>query len=86
MTDRYLSAERMTKDDFGRPFTFIPGELIYDAKTIQGPWATMTHESWKLYGLGRLGIGFGQKYERSEDGAQLLLVEGGVKKAHGLSK
>lgn len=72
---RYLSAERMTADDFGDPFTFKEGELVYDAKTKQGPWATMTASNYRMYGLGKLGLGFGQKYQRQANG-QLHKVEG----------
>lgn len=75
---RYLSAERMTKDDAGRHFTNQVGEIVYDAKTIYGPWATMTQETYDQIGTGQLGIGFGQKYKRDENG-HLNCVEGGVK-------
>ena len=73
---RYLSAEAMSKDDFDIPFTKQTGEVIYDAKTKFGPWATMTEASYRTYGVGVLGIGFGQKYIRDEQG-HLNLVEGG---------
>lgn len=72
---RYLSAEKMSKDDFGDPFTNQPGEVIYDAKTYGGPWATMTEKSWQLAGAKQLGLGFGQKYVRQENG-ELHKVEG----------
>ncbi|MCJ1903190.1 hypothetical protein MR829_22945 [Paracoccus versutus] len=73
---RYLSAEAMSKDDFDVPFTKQTGEVIYDAKTKFGPWATMTEASYRTHGVGVLGIGFGQKYVRDEQG-HLNLVEGG---------
>lgn len=72
---RYLSAEKMSKDDFGIPFTNQKGEVVYDAKTKMGPWATMTEQSFGLYGFGSLGLGFGQKYVRDENG-HLNKVEG----------
>lgn len=72
---RYVSAERMTHDDFGQPFTMKEGELVYDAKTKQGPWATMTHTSFMTHGLGLLGLGAGQKYQRMANG-QLHKIEG----------
>ena len=72
---RYVSAERMTHDDFGKPFTNKEGELVYDAKTAQGPWATMTHASFLMFGAGQLGLGFGQKYKRTAEG-HLVKVEG----------
>ncbi len=60
-------------DDFGRVY----GTIMYDAKTRHGPWANMSQESWELEGGtgGRLGTGFGQKYELQEDG-RWLKVEG----------
>lgn len=72
---RYLSAEKMSKDDFDIPFTNKPGEVIYDAKTKMGPWATMTQASFEKHAFGRLGQGFGQKYIRQENG-ELHKVEG----------
>lgn len=75
MTDRYLSAEKAFKDDFDIPFSNQKGEVIYDAKTVLGPWAMMTESSWLRHGAGRLGLGLGQKYIRQENG-QLHKVEG----------
>ena len=75
-TKRYLSAERMAEDDFGVKFTKEKGEVVYDAKTIHGPWATMTHASFvKFGGVTVMGEGRGQKYERQENG-ELWKVEG----------
>lgn len=65
---RYLSAETMTKDDFGVEFTNKEGEIVYDAKTGMGPWATMTEASFKRYGIGAIGQGVGQKYQRNAAG------------------
>jgi hypothetical protein len=65
---RYVSAESMTADDFGTAFTNKEGELVYDAATKQGPWATMTHENFLKYGRGKLGLGLGQKYQRQANG------------------
>lgn len=72
---RYLSAEKMDKDDFGVPFTKEKGEVVYDAKTKGGPWAMMTEKSFREHGFGRLGMGWGQRYERNKDG-ELHKVEG----------
>lgn len=72
MVYRYLSAEKMVQDDFGKPFTNEPGEVIYDAATMSGPWATMTQASHDLYALHG---GIGQKYVRRENG-ELHKVEG----------
>lgn len=74
---RYLSAERMVKDDFAVKFTQKMGEIIYDAKTRMGPWATMTETSFKVYGMGHLGVGHGQKYLRQANG-ELHCIEGGT--------
>jgi hypothetical protein len=75
MTVRYLSAEGRNTDDFGISFTKREGEIVYDAKTAMGPWACMTEDSYEIYGLARLGTGFGQKYRRDKAG-QLHKVEG----------
>lgn len=69
MADRYFSAEKMSQDDFGRTFTNEPGEVIYDAATMIGTWATMTQASYDLHARpGSLGLGKGQKYVRQENG------------------
>lgn len=72
---RYLSAERMTKDDFDQPFTMEEGEVVYDAATRMGPWATMTQASFDVFGRGQLGLGLGQKYVRNAAG-ELHKTEG----------
>lgn len=73
---RYLNAEKMTEDDFGQPFTNMTGEVIYDAVTMNGSWATMTEQSYTLFSRpGGLGTGKGQKYVRRENG-ELHKVEG----------
>lgn len=60
-------------DDFGRPY----GTEMIDGKTRHGPWANMSAESWKIESGtgGRLGTGFGQRYEKQADG-RWLKVEG----------
>jgi hypothetical protein len=75
MVERYLSAERQDHDDFGAAFTKSIGEIVYDAKTIHGPWAMMTQASYDSNGMGTLGTGYGQKYMRDEHG-HLNKVEG----------
>lgn len=67
MPQRYLSAEALDVDDFGVPFTHAVGEHVYDAKTHDGPWATMSQISFDVYGVG-LGLGVGQQYERQANG------------------
>jgi len=59
------------KDDFGAPI----GDEFIDGKTRMGPWANMSLESWKRYGLNRLGLGWGQRYRKQADG-KWLKVEG----------
>lgn len=72
---RYLSAESMTTDDFGVHFTMQAGEIVYDARTHSGHWATMTEQSFKQHAIGTLGLGKGQKYMRQFN-KQLWKIEG----------
>lgn len=58
-------------DDFGLKIT----DTIYDGKTTLGPWALMSQASWNQYGIGRVGLGYGQKYKKQSDG-RWLKVEG----------
>ena len=58
-------------DDFGVPY----GNIMIDGKTRQGPWANMSESSWKIFGCGRLGTGYGQKYRKQSDG-RWLKIEG----------
>lgn len=51
------------------------GPVMYDGKTKHGPWAIMCETAWLLYGCGRLGAGFGQKYLRNEAG-EFYISEG----------
>ena len=51
-------------DDFGNQIT----NILIDGKTKQGPWATMSQESYDKFGVGQFGVGYGQKYEKQEDG------------------
>jgi len=77
---RYVSAENLSNDDFEVPFIHEIGEVVYDAKTIYGSWATMTQKSFETYAhqsvRGNLGTGRGQKYVRDDKG-HLVLTEGG---------
>ena len=72
---RYFSAERATHDDFAYPFTGKEGEVVYDAKTKGGPWAMMSETAYKIFGAGKLGTGYGQKYVRNAAG-ELHKVKG----------
>lgn len=62
-------------DDFDRPYDLKEGGIMYDAKTRRGPWANMSEESFQEHGYGRLGPGFGQKYQMQADG-RWLKIEG----------
>ena len=71
MTKKYWMGTVSSLDDFGRPIT----NTFYDSKTVMGPWATMAPLSWFDHGVGKLGMGYGQKYEKQNDG-RWLKVEG----------
>ncbi len=58
-------------DDFGNS---IEDEFV-DGKSKMGPWATFAPSSWELYGVGKLGTGYGQRYRKQADG-EWLKVEG----------
>jgi hypothetical protein len=55
------------QDDFGMPYK----KIMIDGRTTSGPWANMTLESWRVHGIGKLGTGYGQKYEKQSDGRWL---------------
>lgn len=71
VTAKYWVGDPGKLDDFGVP---IKNEFI-DGVTRQGPWATMHPHSWRTYGVGKLGTGYGQRYKRQKDG-RWLKVEG----------
>lgn len=58
-------------DDFDDPYK----DVMIDGKTKLGPWACMTEKSWGVHGVGKLGLGYGQKYKLQEDG-RWMKVEG----------
>jgi hypothetical protein len=64
---KYWMGEVMDREDFGQLIV----NVFYDGKTKMGPWAIMSEASWQRKGIGRTGIGFGQKYEKQEDGKWL---------------
>ena len=64
--DRFLSAETLHQDDFGDPFSHEVGEVVWDAKTQTGPWATMTEKSFNRQN--GAAQGWGQKYVRQANG------------------
>ena len=67
----YWIGDIPSKDDFGKPYD----NVMYDAKTKQGPWANMSSASWKIYGVGKLGTGYGQKYVKQADGRWLKVED-----------
>lgn len=69
MTTRFTGAEKLHADDFQIPFTHKEGEIIYDAATKYGPWATMTQESFDRIGRGKLGLGCGQNIAATPRGS-----------------
>lgn len=62
----YWTGTLPQNDDFGKPY----GHVMYDAKTILGPWANMRESSFLKYGIGT-GPGLGQRYELQPDGRWL---------------
>jgi hypothetical protein len=56
-------------DDFGVPFK----NIMIDGKTKNGMWALMTEQSFRNYGYGLLGTGWGQMYEKQPDGRWLKI-------------
>lgn len=51
------------------------GKLMYDMKTNMGPWANMCNDCALLGpGIGRLGTGLGQKYQKQSDGRWLKVA------------
>jgi hypothetical protein len=71
MIKRYWMGEVKSRDDFGLTIA----NVMIDGKTKHGPWAIMTPTSWRQHGVGKLGTGYGQKYEKQADG-RFLKVEG----------
>jgi hypothetical protein len=67
----YWAGELPPKDNFGDTYASI----MIDGRTMSGPWANMTEKSWRRYGCGKLGTGYGQKYEKQKDG-RWMKIEG----------
>jgi hypothetical protein len=68
---KYWMGTISAKDDFGMPISTI----MIDGKTTSWPWARMNPQSWALHGVGKLGTGYGQKYQKQSDG-KWLKIEG----------
>jgi hypothetical protein len=65
--------EARTHDDFSQVITneFIDGKMNGSITA----WAIFTPKSWQRFGCGRLGMGYGQRYQKQEDG-RFMKVEG----------
>ena len=68
----YWTGHVPEKDDFGCP---IDGEFVDGRIQGRSQWALMSRHSWRMFGCGVLGTGYGQRYRRQEDGCWLK-VEG----------
>jgi hypothetical protein len=68
---KYWCGDVPENDNFGGKIT----DTFIDGKTTQGPWAIMNPKHWRCFGIGRLGLGCGQKYEKQPDG-QWMKIEG----------
>jgi len=70
MKKKYWIGDMPELDDFGIKIK----NVVIDGRTKLGPWAMMTPETFKNFGVG-LGLGFGQKYKKQKDG-KWLKIEG----------
>lgn len=68
---RYWTGQVGTHDDFDIEL----GGVFVDGRTAMGPWAIMGPSAWRMYGVGRLGTGYGQMYVKQHDG-RWMKVEG----------
>lgn len=68
---KYWIGHVPTRDDFGQTIK----DVFVDGKTKFGPWAFMTPVSWRLYGVGSYGTGYGQRYVKTAAG-KWMKVEG----------
>jgi hypothetical protein len=71
MEKRYWVGKVSTHDDFDVEI----GDTFIDGRTMAGPWAIMTPSTWRMYGVGRFGTGYGQMYMKQDDG-KWMKVEG----------
>jgi hypothetical protein len=70
-TPKYWMGDVPLRDDFGMEIT----DEFIDGVTRQGPWAMMAPTSWRTMGIGVLGVGRGQRYQKQKNGIWLK-VEG----------
>jgi hypothetical protein len=63
-------------DSFGHAISdmFIDGQCDLSG-SFRGRWAIFSWYSWQRYGCGRLGLGYGQRYDRQPDGT-FMKVQG----------
>jgi hypothetical protein len=71
MKDKFWQGHVADRDDFGNPIK----NVFVDGKTKVGQWAIMSPSSWRIHGVGRLGLGYGQRYCKTNDG-QWIKTEG----------
>jgi hypothetical protein len=72
----YWRSKVPDSDDFGFGITdeFIDGRTDSQG-SFRGTWAKFSPYSWRRYGCGILGTGYGQRYVRQDDG-RFMKVEG----------
>lgn len=68
---KYWTGHIGERDDFEQPIK----DIFVDGKTKQGQWAIMSPASWRMYGVGTYGTGFGQRYAKTASG-KWLKIEG----------
>jgi hypothetical protein len=68
---RYWTGDVPAEDDFGVEIK----DVFVDGRTVQGPWAFMAPASWRMYGVGAYGTGYGQRYVKAANG-KWMKVEG----------
>lgn len=69
---RYWAGMVPRVDDFGVTIT----DEFVDGKSRQGPWGFFTPASWAVHGVGRLGVGYGQRYQLDAALGRFVKVEG----------
>ena len=76
-TKRYWMSPVDEFDSFNRLIDgeFIDGRIGPQCGGHTLAWAIFTPDSWKHFGCGKLGTGYGQRYQQQDDG-RWLKVEG----------
>lgn len=70
--EKYWCGPVPNDDDFGVPIT----DEFIDGRTIYGPSAFMSPTSFKTYGVGKLGPGYGQRYQFRASSNKWVKIEG----------